>query len=1018
MKQFFFTLALTCLALHLFSQQPKQYSFVHFSTSNGLVTNTVNYATQDANGYMWFATIDGLQRYDGNNFLTFRKQSSNPNSLPADNIVQVFTDKKQNLWVWSGTTVGIFNTSTFTFTPVPVENETKKDPFTIVFLGQADNGYAAIYVDKKGIYNYDPVKKMFISKGFFQLPKGWGIADIRSFSDDGKYFFACTGGVAIFDSKTGHLNYRGHNQDNNRYIQLLQNDSSIIKVYFIEGNKLWFGSWPMVAYAPFITSVDAATGERKQFSVTREFDLGYTESRGGLLQRNGRIWFCGRTYVVEFTGTGDKRFNLIQSPAHDEQSIRFDQAQTMYEDKEHNIWICTDNGVYLFNPDAQTFHNYNVSRPGAEGTETPTITASQLNDGRILIGTWGGGLYLYDSSFDPLPLPASLKALSSYYSVWSIHQHSKTGLIWMGMMNGELVVYDPVKNKAQMFRQKIFEGSTIRTIAEDKQGSLWFGSQGGAVIKWDIHLAENNVQQGYRVVKPKGGGYMQKLFADRQGFIWAGSVASGIYKYEPSTNKEVEHLTKEGPLEKQLAANSIADIFQYNDSLLLIATGAVNLYNLKTRTISHFSTEDGLPSNTINSFAVDDKGGFWMGMAHGLCRVKLDKLIFSTYDRRDGIAHDLFNPSGVCKLRDGRLVYTTDKNFLVFDPRAFISAPVPPVPLITDFKLANKRLLVDSLFQLKRISLGYANTSIVIEFNSLNYTKQNKIHYAYKLEGLDKDWQSANELNQAIYNYLMPGNYTFKVRAENNDGSTSAERILKIDVMPPFWQAWWFLGLLALAVIAVFYIVDNERVKKLKALQNVRTQIAHNLHQDVNTTLSNISLLSEMAKIKVDKDTQRSKEYIDQISDKSKKMTDSLSDMLWTLDPSNDNMQKTILRMKETAEAFQSTHNTDIKLAVDDKVKTLKLNMKTRHELFFIFKEALRNISAHANGSPSLVDIDLSGGKLLMKIQNADASVNSASLEFEQSKKDMFKRAKSMKAEFDLLTDKKGVSLVLVVPIA
>jgi ligand-binding sensor domain-containing protein len=193
---------------------------------------------------------------------------------------------------------------------------------------------------------------------------------------------------------------------------------------------------------------------------------------------------------VEYTGNNDKRFNLIQSQAHDEQSIRFDQAQTMYEDRDHNIWLCTDNGVYLFNPDAQTFHNYYVSRPGGEGSETPSITASQLNDGRILIGTWGGGLYVYDSSFYPLPLPASLKALSSYYSVWSIHQHSETGLIWIGMMNGELVVYDPITNETQMFRQKIFEGSTIRTIAEDQQGSLWFGTQGGTVIKWDMHLSE------------------------------------------------------------------------------------------------------------------------------------------------------------------------------------------------------------------------------------------------------------------------------------------------------------------------------------------------------------------------------------------------------------------------------------------------------------------------------------------------------------------------------------------------
>jgi ligand-binding sensor domain-containing protein len=104
--------------VNAFAQQPKQYSFTHFSTSSGLVTNTVTYATQDDKGYMWFATIDGLQRYDGNNFVSFRNQSSNPRSLPADYIVQVITDKKENLWVWSGNKIGIFNTSDFSFAPV------------------------------------------------------------------------------------------------------------------------------------------------------------------------------------------------------------------------------------------------------------------------------------------------------------------------------------------------------------------------------------------------------------------------------------------------------------------------------------------------------------------------------------------------------------------------------------------------------------------------------------------------------------------------------------------------------------------------------------------------------------------------------------------------------------------------------------------------------------------------------------------------------------------------------------
>ena len=142
-----------------------------------------------------------------------------------------------------------------------------------------------------------------------------------------------------------------------------------------------------------------------------------------------------------------------------------------------------------------------------------------------------------------------------------------------------------------------------------------------------------------------------------------------------------------------------------------------------------------------------------------------------------------------------------------------------------------------------------------------------------------------------------------------------------------------------------------------------------------------------------------------------------MDDMLWSLDPENDYMEKTILRMKECAEGLQNTYGTEIRMGIDERIKSVKLDMRTRHEVFLIFKEALRNIIAHANGSLSLVDIDLSGGKLQLKIQNAEACFNSVSVEFEQSKKEMYQRAESMNAELDILTDKKGVSLILVVPI-
>jgi signal transduction histidine kinase len=217
-------------------------------------------------------------------------------------------------------------------------------------------------------------------------------------------------------------------------------------------------------------------------------------------------------------------------------------------------------------------------------------------------------------------------------------------------------------------------------------------------------------------------------------------------------------------------------------------------------------------------------------------------------------------------------------------------------------------------------------------------------------------------------------------------------------------------------IISIFYLIDRERIKRLQALQKVRTQIARNLHADLNTTLSNISLLSEMAKIKADKDIDRSKEYIDQISDKSRRMIDAMDDMLWSLNPANDNMEKTILRMKECAEGLQNTHGTRIQMEVDEKVKSLKLDMKARHEFFLIFKEALRNIAEQANGSVSLINVDLSDGKLFLKIQNNEVNFNSGT-EAEHSKKEMRQRAKFINGELDILCDKKGVSIILLVPV-
>jgi glucose-6-phosphate-specific signal transduction histidine kinase len=167
---------------------------------------------------------------------------------------------------------------------------------------------------------------------------------------------------------------------------------------------------------------------------------------------------------------------------------------------------------------------------------------------------------------------------------------------------------------------------------------------------------------------------------------------------------------------------------------------------------------------------------------------------------------------------------------------------------------------------------------------------------------------------------------------------------MEIRIIPPFWKSWWFFSLLIILAGLLFYWFDRERMQRKEAIQKMRSNIADNLHSEVNTALNNINILSEMARLKADKDTEKSKEYIEQIHTKSHNMIIAMDDMLWSLDPGNDSMEKTTDRMREYIEALKNRYGVNIDIAVDKRVETLPLNMKLRHDAFLVFKEGIKNL--------------------------------------------------------------------------
>jgi signal transduction histidine kinase len=255
----------------------------------------------------------------------------------------------------------------------------------------------------------------------------------------------------------------------------------------------------------------------------------------------------------------------------------------------------------------------------------------------------------------------------------------------------------------------------------------------------------------------------------------------------------------------------------------------------------------------------------------------------------------------------------------------------------------NKPLLVDSLQNLKEIELSSNKNSFIIQFSSLSYSGAYLIRY--KLEGLDKEWKTADKDQQAVYSYVPPGHYTFLLNTIDENGQ-STEHISKlaIKVNPPFWKAWWFYSLEILLIAVLLFWFDRERMKRKEALQKMRNDIAGNLHEQLNTALNNINILSEMARLKADNDPQKSKEYIEQIHARSHNMIIAVDDMLWSIDPGNDNMERTVERMKEYIDALKNRYGVEIDLLVDKKIEKFELNMKLRHEAFLMFKEGIKSL--------------------------------------------------------------------------
>ena len=1003
----------------LLAQQVSQFNFSHYTTSNGLISNQVNTVVQDADGYLWIGSTDGLQRFDGTRYKTFRSIQNDASSIPTNPVLQLLIDRKKNLWVLTNDgRVGIFDTRKFIYREALVK---VKDYSTIKYAYKklsTDEEGNIFYLITNELITWNEKKNEFSKDhNIFSVPND-GVASFTHQPGTPKYWMTIKyGHIAVFNKASGNFNYPGHNPDHESLVDLSTGFENPYNFFIDKKKRFWFQSWGQNLGFPSVYCYDLTRKKLilNKYNFTEEL-RSYYETDEFFEQSDGTIWITGTGVFASYIETENK-FKFVYNGYHRESSIAFESISVLFEDREKNIWTGTsNNGLFRFNPSEEYFtnieHRHRVTNRPGNGNVMSFVSTKW---GTILSGAWGDGIYEYDKNFNLVS--TNIKGMPGNYgiSAWCMIASKDSNTIWVSAQPG-IYAIDQTHRSAKFYNPPQLENRTVRQIAEDRNGNLWIGMQRFGLFKWSASKGNINFNDGIDRFPIDSNIHISQIINDRKGLVWVATSSEGAYVIDPKNDSVLMHFNKNASAGYKLPDEGVSSILDYNDSLVILCTPKhLIIYNRINKRTSLVGSPE-IISGYVASIQRDSAGYVWLSTTTGIYRVNIQKKIFIFFNRADGIDNDKFTLASSYALPDGRLLFGSSTQFIVFNPSSITLNSNFPDITITDFIVSNKSLQVDSLLHLKKIILGPSSNSLQIDFSTLNFNMGYLIKY--KLEGIDKDWKIADKNNQAIYSYLPPGTYTFLAKtldSEAKEGKNVTKIIIRIK--PHFWNTWWFYSLCAILFACAIFLVDRERMKRKESIRKMRSDISGNLHTEVNTALNNINILSELARIKADQDPQKSKEYIEQIHTKSHNMIIAMDDMLWSLDEGNDNIEKTVERMKEYVDSLQNRLGASIDLLVDENITLLPLNMELRHTSFQIFKEGIKNIIS--TGVKNLkVHLGAEKNILLFTIYFNNDDCDMQQLNNLLHRQDLENKLQSINAEIDIDIHKTSSVISLQIPVS
>ncbi|MCS6885471.1 MAG: two-component regulator propeller domain-containing protein [Acidobacteriota bacterium] len=754
--------------------------FYRLTSEQGLASNSVYSIVRDRYGLVWIGTDDGLSLYDGKEFTSYEHVYGEQYTLSSSHIRVVYDDRSGT--IWAGTERNGLNrfdrVSKRFFSYQKKQRHAGSISSDLVrAIYQTSDGTLWIGTVGGGVNRFDRHKGRFAAYYFID-PK----------TTPGK--IANTVNCLLEDNSarlwigtaTGLFLY---NKDEDRVLPVTAGEQvAILSMQLDPNGQLWLG----LAGAGLMKFDPDSRAFSKLNSLGNE-DISTTTFTALYFAADKRWYATADCKLYMQVGSTVQKYDLSKSSA--------DTIRCIYGDSEGRVWIGTDCGVVVYDPYRMPF----TPLRGDTQIELKKVRAIlEDSNKRLWIGTMDGQLACYSESnrrWEARSLPVS--------TIYALLEDSN-GDIWVGTNLGAYVL--DARSGAVKQKLDVYAGETVPVwaIAETAEG-IWLGSNGRGIavynagaLKWVVYdptkkgtLSSNNVTCIYK---------------DRSNTIWIGTADGGLNKYDPATDTFKSYRYDASGY--SLSSDSIYCILEDSRGRFWIGTygDGLNLFDPGAETSVVYTTQDGLPSNTVVALAEDAAGFIWAATLRGLVRIDPVRRIFSTYDAKDGLQNDRFNIGAVYKTADGELLFGGVDGYNRFDPKQIPARPLPSV-VIKDVVVVNSyeksRALLAQVFGKAQdlVVLSYWENSVAVEFIAVDYTRPDKVTYAYMLEGVDTDWKYTKN-RYLSYGVLDGGKYLLRIRAAGADGVWGNSVEIRFRVTAPPWKTWWAYCLyVALFVLAV-----------------------------------------------------------------------------------------------------------------------------------------------------------------------------------------------------------------------